>query len=324
VKNVSAARTADPCVVAKKGDGGIFLGVTPENTPVPFFRTRRADRVADYAALTKPRLNVLVVATSTAGYYLASPTSPAVVPMALAVIGTALVAGGAAALNQVFERDTDLLMERTRHRPLPDGRVAPHDAQMFGVLLAAAGVALLGVAANAIAAGIAVATIVVYLAVYTPLKRRSPMSTLVGAVPGALPPLIGWSAASGTVSAAGWSLFAIVFLWQIPHFMAIAWLYREDYRRAGFPMLAVIEPDGRRSGRHAVGYAAALVPVSLVPTLAGVAGPAYFWIAAALGVALVWLSARFARARTESAARALFYGSIAYLPLIWASMILDH
>jgi heme o synthase len=283
-----------------------------------------SSRFVDYLALTKPRLNGLVVASSAAGYYLGSPGSPALGPMGLAVLGTALVAGGAAALNQLYERDADSMMERTRHRPLPDGRVAPHDAHVFGLLLATAGVAVLAAAANVIAALIATATLVVYLAVYTPLKRRSPLSTLVGAVPGALPPLIGWSAASGSVSAGGWSLFAIVFLWQIPHFMAIAWLYRDDYRRAGFPMLAVIEPDGRRSGRQALLYAIALVPVSLAPAIAGVTGAVYFWNAAALGVALVWLSARFSRTRTDASARALFYGSIAYLPLIWAVMVLDH
>jgi protoheme IX farnesyltransferase len=285
---------------------------------------RAAGRLTDYVALVKPRLNVLVVASSTAGYYLGAPTSPALPRMALAVLGTALVAGGAAALNQVFERDTDSMMERTRHRPLPDGRVAAADAQRFGLLLAVSGIVLLGATANAIAALIAAATLIIYLAVYTPLKRRSPVSTLVGAVPGALPPLIGWSAASGTVSLAGWSLFAIVFLWQIPHFMAIAWLYRDDYRRAGFPMLAVIEPAGRRSGRQAVLYAAALLPVSLVPTVAGVAGSLYFGSAVLLGVALLWLAAQFSRTRSEAAARALFYGSITYLPLLWAVMILDH
>jgi protoheme IX farnesyltransferase len=285
---------------------------------------RVSGRLTDYVALVKPRLNVLVVASSTAGYYLGSPASPAFARMALAVLGTALVAGGAAALNQVFERDTDSMMERTRHRPLPDGRVAAADAQRFGLLLAVSGIVLLGATANAIASLIAAATLVIYLAVYTPLKRRSPVSTLVGAVPGALPPLIGWSAASGAISPAGWSLFAIVFLWQIPHFMAIAWLYRDDYRRAGFRVLAVIEPDGRRSGRQALLYAAALLPVSLVPTVAGVAGSIYFWSAALLGVALLWLAARFWRTRSDAAARALFYGSITYLPLLWAVMILDH
>lgn len=285
---------------------------------------RSFGRFADYVTLTKPRLNVLVVASSAAGYYLGSASTPELVPMAQAVGGTALVAGGAAVLNQVFERDTDALMIRTRMRPLPDRRVAVEEARGFGIVLAGTGVALLAVAANALSALVAVATLIVYLAVYTPLKRRSAMSTFVGAVPGALPPVIGWSAGHGAIAAGGWTLFAIVFLWQIPHFMAIAWMYREDYRRAGFPMLPVVEPDGRKTGRQAVLYASALVPVSLLPALVGLTGLAYFWIALVLGVALLWLSVRFAASRSDGAARALFYGTITYLPLLWAAMILDH
>jgi protoheme IX farnesyltransferase len=297
-----------------------------EVAPVSLAAARRsAGRVvADYAALTKPRLNLLVVATSAGGYYLGSPSAPQFLPMAQAVAGTALVAAGAAVLNQVYERDTDALMPRTRMRPLPDRRVTTEEAQVFGLVLAGAGVALLAVAANALSALVAVATLVIYLAVYTPLKRRSAISTLVGAVPGALPPLIGWTAGHGAIAAGGWTLFAIVFLWQIPHFMAIAWMYREDYRLAGFPMLPVVEPDGRRAGRQAVLYALALVPVSLVPAVVGLTGPAYFWTALVLGVALLWLSVRFASSRSDGAARALFYGSITYLPLLWTAMILDH
>jgi protoheme IX farnesyltransferase len=297
-----------------------------EVAPVSLAVARRsAGRVvADYAALTKPRLNLLVVATSAAGYYLGSPSAPQFLPMAQAVAGTALVAAGAAVLNQVYERDTDALMPRTRMRPLPDRRVTTEEAQVFGLVLAGAGVALLAVAANALSALVAVATLLIYLAVYTPLKRRSAISTLVGAVPGALPPLIGWTAGHGAIAAGGWTLFAIVFLWQIPHFMAIAWMYREDYRLAGFPMLPVVEPDGRRTGRQAVLYALALVPVSLLPAVVGITGPAYFWTALVLSLALLWLSVRFASSRSDGAARALFYGSITYLPLLWTAMILDH
>ncbi len=285
---------------------------------------RSPGRLLDYLALAKPRLNVLVVATSAAGYYLGAPASPELIPMSLAVAGTALVAGGAAVLNQVYERDTDALMTRTRMRPLPDRRVSAEEARVLGIALAVAGVAVLALASNLLAALVAVATLFIYLAVYTPLKRRSAISTLIGAVPGALPPLIGWTAGHGTIATGGWTLFAIVFLWQIPHFMAIAWLYRDDYRRAGFPMLPVIEPDGQRTGRQAVLYALALVPVSLVPALVGVAGVTYFWVALILGAAFLWLSARFALSRSEQTARALFYGSLTYLPLIWAAMILDH
>jgi protoheme IX farnesyltransferase len=224
----------------------------------------------------------------------------------------------------VYERDTDALMLRTRLRPLPDHRVKPDEARVFGAVLSVAGTAILAVAANLLAALVAVATLIIYVAVYTPLKRRSAISTLVGAVPGALPPLIGWTAGRGAIDAGGWTLFAIVFLWQIPHFMAIAWMYRDDYRRAGFPMLPAIEPDGLRTGRQSVLYALALVPVSLVPTLVGVAGLTYFWCALALGVSFLALAARFAASRSEGRARALFYASLVYLPLIWAVMILDH
>lgn len=284
---------------------------------------RSSTLAADYLALTKPRLNILVVATSAAGYYLGAPTAPDLGLMAFAVAGTALVAGGAAVLNQVSERDTDALMRRTRLRPLPDGRVAVLEARVFGFALSAIGLLLLAVRVNLLAAALALATLVIYLIVYTPMKRRTPLATLVGAVPGALPPLIGWTASHGSVSTGGAVLFAIVFLWQIPHFMAIAWLYREDYGNAGFPMLPVIEPEGRRAGRQALLYAAALVPATLVPTLVGVSGAVYAIVAVALGVALLWLAARFAMTRNDRSARALFFGSIAYLPLLWIAMVGD-
>ena len=278
-------------------------------------------RLADYLALTKPRLNLLVVATSAAGYYLGATRMLDLWPMAQAVAGTAFVAAGAAVLNQVYERDTDALMRRTRARPLPDGRVPPADARIFGLALAICGLALLAARASILAALLAAATLIVYLAVYTPMKRRSPFSTLVGAVPGALPPLIGWTASHGSLSAGGAALFAIVFLWQIPHFMAIAWMYRDDYATAGFPMLPVIEPEGRRAGRQAVVYSAALLPVSLVPTAIGLTGTPYLAIALGLGIALLWLAVRFARSRSDDSARTLFLASITYLPLLWIAMI---
>jgi protoheme IX farnesyltransferase len=281
-------------------------------------------RLSDYAALAKPRLNVLVVATSAAGYYLGSPTTPDLVAMGQAVAGTALVAGGAAVLNQVYERDTDRLMRRTRFRPLPDGRLASSEARAYGLLLAATGLLMLAASTNALATLLAFTTLVTYLLVYTPLKRRTPAATLVGAVPGALPPLIGWTAANGAISPGGAALFAIVFCWQIPHFMAIAWLYRDDYARAGFPLLPVVEPDGRRTGRDAVLYTAALVCASVVPTLTGVSGTAYLTLALAAGAALFWLAVRFRAARTDQWARRLFLGSIVYLPLLWVAMIANR
>jgi protoheme IX farnesyltransferase len=279
--------------------------------------------VGDYIALTKPRLNVLVVATSAAGYYLGA-TGPVNLPiMSAAVIGTALVAGGAAALNQLYERGTDALMRRTRMRPLPDGRIAPSDARLFGLLISVAGLILLASIAGWLPALLALGTLTIYLLVYTPLKRRSPAATLVGAVPGALPPLIGWAASRGELSVGGLALFLIVFIWQIPHFMAIAWMYRDDYRLAGFPMLPVIESDGRRTGRQAVTYAAALLPASLLPVFAAVSGPMYAGISGILSVVLLALAINFAVTRTDAAARRLFFGSIIYLPLIWIAMIAD-
>jgi protoheme IX farnesyltransferase len=279
--------------------------------------------LADYASLTKPRLNFLVVASSAAGYYLGAPGGPAALPMAEAVVGTALVAGGAAVLNQVYERDTDALMRRTRQRPLPDKRVGPADARMYGLALSFAGLALLATRSNLLAALLALATLIVYLVIYTPMKRVTPTATLVGAVPGALPPLIGWAASHGSIDAGGAALFAIVFLWQIPHFMAIAWMYRDDYAKAGFPMLPVIEPDGVRTGRQSVVYSAALIPVSLVPTITGISGAAYFAVALVLGIGLLVLAWRFSSSRSDAAARALFFGSITYLPLLWIAMILN-
>jgi heme o synthase len=279
---------------------------------------RSGSLVADYVQLAKPRLNLLVVATSAAGYYLGGPPSTDVALMAQAVAGTALVAGGAAVLNQLYERDTDALMRRTRLRPLPDGRVSPADARLFGLGLTIAGLLLLAARANLLAAGLAFATVFVYLIIYTPMKLLTPAATLVGAVPGALPALIGWSASHGGVGLGGLTLFAIVFLWQIPHFMAIAWLYRDDYRKAGFPMLSVIDSGGARSGRQAVLFAAALIPVSLAPITTVVP----FTLVLALGLVQLGLAVRFAITRSDASARALFVGSITYLPLLWTVMIL--
>ena len=285
---------------------------------------RRASGAADYLALTKPRLNFLVVATSAAGYYLGGTGNADVVSMAEAVAGTALVAGGAAVLNQVYERDTDALMRRTRQRPLPAGRVTPADARVFGLVLSVAGLVLLAARANWLSAALALATLLTYLVIYTPMKRRTPLSTIIGAVPGALPALIGWTASHGSIDRSGAALFAIVFCWQLPHFMAIAWLYRDDYAKAGFPMLPVIDPEGRRAGRQAVLYAAALVPVSLLPTLAAISGVVYFAAALVLSLGLLMLAIRFASARSEASARALFFGSITYLPLLWIVMIANR
>ena len=213
-------------------------------------------------------------------------------------MGTALVAGGAAALNQVWERDTDALMRRTRTRPLPGGRLGVFEGTAFGLALSAAGLVELAVAVNPLSAGVAALTLVSYILVYTPLKRRTSLATLVGAVPGALPPVIGWAAATGSVTPPALVLFGIVFLWQMPHFLAIAWLYRDDYAAAGIPLLPVLEPDGRRTGQQAFLYAAVLWPVSLMPAAVGLAGLPYNIVATVLGFVLIGLAAAFARDRS--------------------------
>lgn len=280
-------------------------------------------RAADFLALTKPRLNLLVVATTLAGYYLgAERFDPGL--LTSTVVGTALVAGGAAAFNQIFERNTDALMRRTRTRPLPGGRMRVVTAVWFALALSLGGLALLAVGANWLAAGVAAATLLSYALVYTPLKSKTSLSTLVGGVPGGLPAMIGWAAATNTLSAEAWVLFAIVFLWQMPHFLAIAWLCREDYARAGLPMLPVVEPDGRSTGRQVVLYASVLVPVSLAPTLVGLAGRVYFGGALILGLIFLGFAVQFARQRTNDTARRLFLGSISYLPLLWGLMLGNH
>lgn len=278
-------------------------------------------RANDFIALAKPRLNLLVVASSGVGYVMGGGDISDAARVVFTVAGTALVAGGASAFNQVIEREPDGLMRRTRLRPVPDGRLQATEALVFAAVMSIAGIAVLGAGVNLLCAVVAFTTLVTYAAIYTPLKRRSSFATVVGAIPGALPPVIGWAAASGHLSRGAWVLFGIVFLWQLPHFLAIAWIYREDYARAGFPMLPVIEPDGRSTGRQATLYCAALLPVSLAPTLVGMTGPVYFAAAMALSLLFLGLTIRFARTREVSDARRLFLGSIIYLPILWILMI---
>ncbi len=285
---------------------------------------KAAYRTADFLTLTKPRLNVLVLFTTLAAMYIAAPAGVPAAILIHALVGTALVAGGAAALNQAWERETDSLMRRTRTRPIPGGRLRVADGTWFGALLSSAGLIELAWMVNLVAAGVAAATLVSYVLVYTPLKRRTSLSTLVGAVPGALPPLIGWAAATGTITPPALVLFGIVFFWQMPHFLAIAWLYRDDYAHAGIPLLPVLEPDGRRTGQQALVYAAVLWPVSLLPALVGIAGAPYSLVATLLGFGLIALSALFARDRTTTTARRLFIYSIIYLPLLWSALVIDR
>ena len=254
---------------------------------------RPAHRLADFVILTKPRLNLLVLVTTVASLYLAAPGGVPLAVLLHTVIGTALVAGGAAALNQALERDTDRLMSRTASRPVPDGRVRPGEAAAFGLVLSIVGLIELAATVNRLSAVVAGLTLASYVLVYTPLKRRTSLATVVGAVPGALPPVIGWTAAGAPMTLEALVLFGIVFFWQMPHFLAIAWLYRDDYARAGIPLLPVLEPDGRRTGHQALLYAAALWPVSLMPTVVGLAGAPYGLVATALGFVFIALAASF-------------------------------
>jgi heme o synthase len=299
-------------------------------TPPAVAVTAASARSADFLALTKPRLNLLVIATAAAGYYLGAAVLGAsaerfdYVTFLNAVVGTALVAGGSAAFNQLVERRVDALMQRTRSRPLASARLAPSEAFWFALALSLAGLVWLGLGTTWLAAGVALVTLVTYVLLYTPLKPRTSFATVIGAVPGALPPMIGWAAATDTITREAWLLVAIVFFWQMPHFLAIAWLFRDDYERAGFPMLPVIEPDGRSTAYQVATYASALVPVSLAPSVVGLTGPAYFVVALVLGLTFLYFSLRFAVKRTRQDAKTLFLSSIAYLPLIWIAMILDN
>ena len=279
-------------------------------------------RLGDFVTLTKARLNSLVVVTTGVGYLAArvEPFDPVV--FANTALGVALVAGGAAALNQIAERDLDTRMLRTRDRPIPAGRLHPTEATWLASLLAVAGLAQLALGANLTAAVVALATLVSYAVIYTPLKRWTHWAVLVGAVPGALPVVIGWTAA-GPLSVEAWALFALVFVWQLPHFLALTWLYREDFERAGLPLLSVTDPSGRRTARHLLVYTALLVPVSLTPAWLGLAGQRYLIGAAILTTGLLVLATRFVADRSTDRARAVFRATLLYLPLVWGLLLVD-
>jgi len=273
-------------------------------------------RAADWLELTKPRITAMVVLTALVGFVTASPDPAWGLLLGAALTGTGLVAAGASVLNQVMERDTDALMLRTRARPLPAGRLGVGEARAFGALLTASGLACLLWWSGTLAAAVAFATWASYLFAYTPLKRRTPLATLVGAVPGALPPVIGWVAARGRLEPGAFILFAILFLWQVPHFLAIAWLYRDDYARGGFPMLPVLDREGTFTARQAVVHSVCLLVVSLAPAVAGLAGRAYVGGAFVLGVGLTLFALRLARSRDLLSARGLFLASVLYLPAL--------
>jgi protoheme IX farnesyltransferase len=285
----------------------------------------RATLLADLVELTKPRITFMVAVTTAAGFLLAAQDA-ALAPLLLfhVLAGTALVASGAAALNQVLERDTDARMPRTAGRPLPAGRLHPDAALAWGVGLVLGGLAYLALGVNLLTALVGAASAALYVFAYTPLKRVSSLSTLVGAVPGALPPVMGWTAVRDNLDPGAWALFGILFLWQLPHFLSIAWLYRDDYARGGFPMLSVADTGGHRTARQAVLYGAALVPVSLLPSVLGLTGAAYFIGALGLSLAFLGCCAAFAAARSQARARRLLLASVLYLPAVLLVMLIDR
>jgi heme o synthase len=285
-----------------------------------------AARVADFVELTKPRITFMVVVSAAAGFYLAAPGSLDLyrsIRLINVVLATGLVAAGASCLNQVIERDTDRAMERTRERPLPAGRLDPAAALVFGLALAVLGSISLWLTANPLTAVLGILTLLLYVGIYTPLKRVSSLCTIIGAVPGALPPVMGWTAATGSLSVEAWALFGILFFWQMPHFLAIAWLYRDDYRRGGQPMLPVVDPAGGSTSRQIVLYGLALLPTSLLPAVVGLAGPAYFAGALVLGLAFLGVGLYTAWTRTTASARLLLRVSVVYLPALLGLMALD-
>lgn len=287
-------------------------------------RLSARDRAAAYLELTKPRITFLIVLTAAAGFALASPGRVDYRAMLTAMVGIALLSSGIATLNQYMEKDLDALMRRTANRPLPTGKLLSWEALAFGVGLTVLAEIYLMVLVNPLSAVLGLTVIAGYLFAYTPLKTRTSLSTFVGAFPGAVPPLIGWASARGTIGVEAWVLFAILFLWQFPHFLAIAWMYREDYARAGILMLPVVEPDGRVTGQQIVLYTVMLLPVSLLPTFLGTAGKIYFAGALVLGLVFLYFSLRAAFSKSRQAARQLLLASVIYLPLLFILMVLDR
>ena len=281
------------------------------------------EKVAAYVELTKPRIAFMLVLTTAAGFYLGTKGSFDPVLFANSMIAITLLAFGVATLNQYWERETDLLMERTAKRPLPGKRLVPMEALVFGILLCLSAEVYLLLAVNVLTAGLGLVVIVGYVLVYTPLKTRTSASTAIGALPGALPPLMGWTAAANDITLGAWALFAMQFLWQFPHFFAIAWMYREEYAKAGILMLPVVEPEGKLTARQIVLFALMLFPVSLAPFFLGLAGYIFLIGSSLLGAWFVWASVRSARAKTNEQAKKLLMVSVIYLPLLFILMVAD-
>jgi heme o synthase len=282
-----------------------------------------ASRAGAYVALTKPDVSFLVLITTAAGYYMGARGPVAWLHLIHTVFGTMLIAGGTAALNHYVERDSDRLMRRTASRPLPSGVLKPRQALAYGIALSVAGALYLYFAAGALAAGLGIATCLSYLLAYTPLKKRTVWATFIGAFPGAVPPMIGWVAATGRLDLGAWLLFAILFFWQFPHFHAIAWMYREDYARAGILMLPVVDREGSRTFRQILVTAAVLVGVSLLPAIAGLAGIVYFFGALVLSVGLLQVCLWAASEKTNVRAKWLMHATVLHIPLLLGLMVYD-
>ncbi len=312
----------DQTLLVAPGASGSGSGPAPSASPSPAIPTFGL-RFSAYVSLTKPRLVMMVLITVAVGYLLGARGAAHPLTLVATLVGTALVAGGAGALNQWLERGRDAKMRRTAGRALPGGRLSSGQAVAFGLALGALGTLILALGANMLAAWVALVTYLLYVLVYTPLKPLTTLNTAIGAVPGALPPLIGWGAATGRLGIEAWSLFLIVFLWQFPHFLAIAWIHREDYRRAGFRMLTAGDTRGRMTGCQAVSYALALIPAGLLPATIGLAGPFYSVGALLLGLVYVVAATRFWRDGTDLGARRLLKTSFLYLPAILLLLLLN-
>jgi len=284
---------------------------------------RDRSRYADYLTLTKPELSFLSVLTTFAGFYIAEQGGMNYMLLLATVIGTALLAAGAASMNMYVEREYDSQMRRTQNRPIPSGRMRPQEALFFGVTSGLAGAIILAARVNLLTAILGGVTYITYVFVYTPLKRRSTINTLVGCIPGAIPPMMGWTAVRGSVDAGAWALFAILFVWQMPHFLSLAWMYRTDYKRAGFRMTPVEDEKGHMTSLQILLFCAALIPVSILPKMMGMSGSIYLFSAIGLGAAFLALSVALALRRTNLLARRVFAASLLYLPALLTVMMFD-
>lgn len=284
----------------------------------------KQSRFSSYIELTKPRIGVMVLVTAAMGYFLGGKGVQDWGVFIVLLVGTFLSSSGASALNNYLERDADKLMHRTMHRPIPSGVIQPHHARLFGIALSLIGTILLAVMINLLTAFLALLTVFLYVFLYTPLKRTTTLNTIIGAIPGAIPPLGGWAAATGSLSLGAWTLFLILFLWQHPHFYAIAWICRDDYARGGFKMLPVFDPDGRKTVTQILLFSLLLIPISIVPTLIGMSGWIYFFGALLLGIGMLHGGMALAITRSNANARYVLHASLVYLPALLALIVFDR